>query len=144
MDIHDPRDATIAALRQELQRRTDENDDLRYLLTRQTFGPKDDDEKWMIATWKHKLTPAEAIILRLLHARTMVTREQIYEAMYALRVDREWPDPKIIDVWICKIRAKLPRKDFIQTVWGRGYKLNPTGKEWVGSLIEDGRIDAAA
>jgi two-component system, cell cycle response regulator CtrA len=37
------------------------------------------------------------------------------------------PELKIIDVFICKLRKKLANasygKDYIETVWGRGYML---------------------
>ena len=37
------------------------------------------------------------------------------------------PDQKIIDVFICKLRKKLMQasggKDYIETIWGRGYVL---------------------
>ena len=37
------------------------------------------------------------------------------------------PELKIIDVFICKLRRKLADasggKDYIETVWGRGYVL---------------------
>src|SRR5207237_330051 len=37
------------------------------------------------------------------------------------------PEIKIIDVFICKLRKKLAKassgKDYIETVWGRGYRL---------------------
>ena len=41
------------------------------------------------------------------------------------------PELKIIDVYICKLRKKLGEvsrgKDYIETVWGRGYMLrNPS------------------
>jgi two-component system cell cycle response regulator CtrA len=44
------------------------------------------------------------------------------------------PEVKIIDVFICKIRKKLetasPGEHFIETVWGRGYRLrNPQENE---------------
>lgn len=32
------------------------------------------------------------------------------------------PDKKVIDVYICRIRRLLGR-DFIETIWGRGYKI---------------------
>jgi two-component system cell cycle response regulator CtrA len=38
------------------------------------------------------------------------------------------PEIKIIDVFICKLRKKLASasngKDYIETVWGRGYVLH--------------------
>ncbi len=37
------------------------------------------------------------------------------------------PDQKIIDVFICKVRKKLASlsggKNYIETIWGRGYAL---------------------
>jgi two-component system cell cycle response regulator CtrA len=37
------------------------------------------------------------------------------------------PDIKIIDVFVCKLRKKLANasggKDYVETVWGRGYTL---------------------
>ncbi len=42
-----------------------------------------------------------------------------------VRIDE--PEVKIIDVFICKVRKKLTAatmgKDYIETVWGRGYVL---------------------
>ncbi len=42
-------------------------------------------------------------------------------------MDVEEPEPKIIDVYICKLRKKLANAsggmDYIETVWGRGYAL---------------------
>jgi Transcriptional regulatory protein, C terminal len=39
------------------------------------------------------------------------------------------PEIKIIDVFMCKLRRKLAAasngKDYIETVWGRGYVLRP-------------------
>jgi two-component system cell cycle response regulator CtrA len=42
------------------------------------------------------------------------------------------PEMKIIDVFICKLRKKLANasggKDYIETVWGRGYVRRETQK----------------
>ena len=39
---------------------------------------------------------------------------------------------KIIDVFICKLRKKLANasggKDYIETVWGRGYVMREQGR----------------
>jgi len=44
---------------------------------------------------------------------------------------------KIIDVFICKLRKKLDNasggKDYIETVWGRGYVMREQGQ--VAALI---------
>jgi two-component system, cell cycle response regulator CtrA len=43
------------------------------------------------------------------------------------------PEIKIIDVFICKLRKKLASasdgKDYIETVWGRGYVLREPSEE---------------
>ena len=52
------------------------------------------------------------------------------------------PDLKIIDVFICKLRKKLSRasanKNYIETVWGRGYVLKdpkPSQSEAVAMAV---------
>lgn len=52
-----------------------------------------------------------------------ITKESFLSALYD---DRDEPEIKIIDVFICKLRKKLTAKghpDYIDTVWGRGYVL---------------------
>src|SRR5262249_60589791 len=43
------------------------------------------------------------------------------------------PEPKIIDVFICKLRKKLVNasggKDYVETIWGRGYRLREPSDE---------------
>jgi len=42
------------------------------------------------------------------------------------------PDMKIIDVYMCKLRKKLAcasgGKDYIETIWGRGYVMREEGR----------------
>ncbi len=56
----------------------------------------------------------------------VMSKEMIIGQMYTDGVDDE-PDMKIIDVFVCRLRAKFtnvhPDADFIATVWGRGYRL---------------------
>jgi DNA-binding winged helix-turn-helix (wHTH) protein len=52
------------------------------------------------------------------------------------------PEIKIIDVFICKLRKKLANasngKDYIETVWGRGYVLRePSEDEARGNLPDN-------
>jgi two-component system, cell cycle response regulator CtrA len=43
------------------------------------------------------------------------------------------PELKIIDVFMCKLRKKLAKvlnaREYLETVWGCGYKLHEPGKE---------------
>jgi len=63
--------------------------------------------------------------LALQHGR-VITKESIYEAVYGM-LDNQ-PFDKVIDVYICKLRKKIEQatggKQYIETVYGRGYKLS--------------------
>jgi two-component system cell cycle response regulator CtrA len=79
------------------------------------------------------LTSKEYQILELLSLRkgTSVTKEMFLTNLYG---GMHEPEIKIIDVFICKLRKKLASvsfgKNYIETVWGRGYVLRqPTGEE---------------
>ena len=73
-----------------------------------------------------RLTAKEYDILELLSLRkgTTVTKEMFLNHLYD---GKDEPEPKIIDVFICKLRKKLANasegRNFIETVWGRGYVL---------------------
>ena len=78
------------------------------------------------------LTGKEYQISELLSLRkgTTLTKETFLDNLYG-GVDE--PDFKIIDVFICKLRKKLADasagKEYIQTVWGRGYALREPSKD---------------
>jgi two-component system cell cycle response regulator CtrA len=72
------------------------------------------------------LTGKEYQMLELLSLRkgTTVSKEMFLSNLYS---GMDEPEIKIIDVFICKLRKKLANassgKDYIETVWGRGYVL---------------------
>jgi two-component system cell cycle response regulator CtrA len=72
------------------------------------------------------LTSKEYQMLELLSLRkgTTLTKEMFLNHLYG---GMDEPELKIIDVFICKLRKKLASaaggKNFIETVWGRGYVL---------------------
>ena len=75
------------------------------------------------------LTTKEYQMLELLAMRqgTPITKDMFLGHLYG---GMDEPDQKIIDVFICKLRRKLLEasggKDYIETIWGRGYVLrNP-------------------
>jgi two-component system cell cycle response regulator CtrA len=71
-----------------------------------------------------RLTPSEHAAFAPLCGRDVVTKEAMYQAMYAMHDDGSLPDLKMVDVWVCKLRKKLkPFGIQILTVWGRGYSL---------------------
>jgi DNA-binding response OmpR family regulator len=72
------------------------------------------------------LTRKEYQMLELLSLRkgTTLTKETFLNHLYG---GMDEPELKIIDVFICKLRKKLANasngKNYIETVWGRGYVL---------------------
>ena len=73
-----------------------------------------------------RLSGKEYSILELLSLRlgVIVTKEMVLDHLYG---GRDEPELKIIDVFVCRLRKKLAQatdgKHYIETVWGRGYRL---------------------
>jgi len=80
------------------------------------------------------LTGKEYQMLELLSMRkgTTLTKEMFLNNLYG---GMDEPEIKIIDVFICKLRKKLANasngKDYIETVWGRGYVLREPSEDEV-------------
>jgi two-component system, cell cycle response regulator CtrA len=76
------------------------------------------------------LTGKEYQLLELLALRKgmTLTKEMFLSHLYG---GMDEPEMKIIDVFICKLRKKLANasggKDYIETVWGRGYVMREQG-----------------
>lgn len=73
-----------------------------------------------------QLTGREYLLLELLAMRVgqTLSQEVLLAGMYG---GMDEPEMKIIDVFVCKLRKKLKLAsgglNFIETVWGRGYRL---------------------
>ena len=71
-------------------------------------------------------------MLELLSLRkgTTLTKEMFLNHLYG---GMDEPELKIIDVFICKLRKKLANassgKNYIETVWGRGYNAAAASRE---------------
>ena len=78
------------------------------------------------------LTGKEYQMLELLSLRkgTALTKEMFLNHLYG---GMDEPEGKIIDVFMCKLRKKLASasngKDYIETVWGRGYVLRESTED---------------
>jgi two-component system cell cycle response regulator CtrA len=92
------------------------------------------------------LTSKEYAILELLAMRkgAVITKEMFLNHLYG---GMDEPELKIIDVFVCKLRRKLYEasegKNYIETVWGRGYMLREyedpmTSKLDVASIATEG------
>jgi two-component system cell cycle response regulator CtrA len=84
------------------------------------------------------LTGKEYQLLELLALRKgmTLTKEMFLNHLYG---GMDEPELKIIDVFICKLRKKLANasggKNYIETVWGRGYVLrHPTDQGVIAAL----------
>ena len=77
------------------------------------------------------LTGKEYQMLELLALRkgTTLTKEMFLSQLYGALDE---PEVKIIDVFVCKLRKKLASasggKNYIETVWGRGYVMREQGE----------------
>lgn len=75
-----------------------------------------------------KLTGKEDAVLRYL-ARHKGNQQTKFAILTDLYQGRDEPELNIVDVFVCKLRAKLRRatnQEIIKTVWGRGYVLDGT------------------
>ena len=74
-----------------------------------------------------RFTPLQMKLVRILldHMPSVAPKQAIYNALYGDREPIDWPEPKIIDVVICKTRKDLGRLGLVvETIWGRGYRLS--------------------
>lgn len=82
------------------------------------------------------LTGKECQMLELLSLRkgATLTKEMFLNHLYG---GMDEPEMKIIDVFMCKLRKKLASasngKDYIETVWGRGYFLREPNESTASS-----------
>lgn len=89
------------------------------------------------------LTYAEARFFGMLLKLPLVRRDAVMTELYGLRPDGEEPEPKIVDVFACKLRKKLkPYGVAINVQWGQGYFLTPASKAAAMAQLE--RWHAAA
>src|SRR6516165_9956553 len=78
------------------------------------------------------LTCKEYQMLELLSLRKgmTLTKEMFLNHLYG---GMDEPELKIIDVFMCKLRKKLVNasggKDYVETIWGRGYRLREPSDE---------------
>lgn len=80
-------------------------------------------------------TGSEYRVFAALMEREALSKDQILAISYADRLDADLPEPKIVDVFVCKIRKKLRPFDVeIRTIWGRGYSITAEMKAAVRAL----------
>jgi two-component system, cell cycle response regulator CtrA len=84
-------------------------------------------------------------LLAMLLKREVVTREGALLAIYS-GMPNTWdkePDPKIIDVFICKLRTRLKKYGIkVSCKWGLGYFMDGENKKKLRELIAQSRAEA--
>jgi DNA-binding response OmpR family regulator len=81
-----------------------------------------------------QLTPREADVLGILLKRQVMSQTQLFEAIWGGDSERE---TKIVEVVVCKLRAKLrPHGIAIRTEHGSGYYIPPDSKAAARALID--------
>jgi len=89
------------------------------------------------------LTGKEYGVLELLSLRkgTTLTKEMFLNHLYG---GMDEPEPKIIDVFVCKLRKKLIKvtggENYIETVWGRGYTLRDPAEEMAPLKVTEFKV----
>lgn len=79
------------------------------------------------------LTPRESRILACLLGKKHVSKEILYDFVYPL--DLDGPALKIVDVYVCKLRAKLKKYGIgVKTDWGVGYWMTEDDKAKANQL----------
>ncbi|ETO91797.1 MAG: transcriptional activator protein czcR [Candidatus Xenolissoclinum pacificiensis L6] len=117
----------------------------RHTFSRFTIGTMEIDFHMQVCKIKGKtvsLTNKEYSMLELLCLHgpgAIVSKEKFISHLYS---NNEPSEPKIIDVFACKLRSKIAKvnngRSYIETVWGRGYTLNenaqPIRSDKVGTI----------
>lgn len=84
-----------------------------------------------------QLTASERTVLATLMQRERATKDQLMSALYR-DMHRDEAEPKIVDVFICKLRKKLkPHGIDIQTLWGQGYFLDAANKKLIKGAVDE-------
>lgn len=119
-----PKD-TRSALQSEVANLRAALSDVQYLLAE--IGNKKIADYMNYLGANTRFTRHEAMIVNELARDGRVSKERLYFALYGSDVG-EAPMPKIIDVFICKLRKKLPHNVTVDTVWGHGYEMTATSR----------------
>ena len=73
--------------------------------------------------------PAAMLLHLLDHPGVVATKEQLYDCRFQPGADPDYePQMKVVDVHVCHLREALAARGYpraIDTVWGRGYRIEP-------------------
>jgi two-component system cell cycle response regulator CtrA len=91
------------------------------------------------------IEPRHAQIVGMLLSRDFVTRDGLYTVLYGDLPEKDWPNDKILDAQICKLRPRLvPFGIEINTKWGEGWSMTKADKAKVRAILHGGDGPAMA
>jgi hypothetical protein len=91
------------------------------------------------------LEPGVAQVMGMLLKRDFVTHDALYVVLYAARPECDWPDARIVDVQISRLRRALRRHGItIKTQWGEGWLMSAADKARVRAVMDSGDAYVAA
>src|SRR5258705_9865399 len=84
-------------------------------------------------------------VMGMLLKRDFVTHDALYVVLYAARPECDWPDARIVDVQISRLRRALRRHGItIKTQWGEGWLMSAADKARVRAVMDSGDAYVAA
>ena len=122
----------------KLQHRCEELEEL-LASTASTQGL--DQERAMKLQIRFGLTAIEGELLTLLTSRDELCKQFLFSVIWGMGGRRSGNDvsPKMLDVYICKIRKRLADKEapdgIIETIWGKGWRIAPQHRAWLEAQI---------
>jgi two-component system cell cycle response regulator CtrA len=88
------------------------------------------------------LTKQEAIVVATIVKYGRASKAAIYHALYGGMGEEETRDPKICDVFVCKIRKKFRREGIaIKTHWGFGWSMDVENATRLRALAREAHLD---
>lgn len=120
----------VLRLRAQVERLSHELEGARYELARMREAYADRAGSFM-TRWG--LTRGEALFLAVLVERGSISREGMDLALYG---DEPRGD-KVLDVWLCKVRAKVAAAE-IETIHGWGWTIAPASRAAIAAEIGEG------
>lgn len=82
------------------------------------------------------------VFLGMLYRRQFVTREGLYTVMYEGRPECDWPEPKVLDIHLCRLRKVLRTHGAtVVTKWGAGWHMPADSKAIIRERLEAHQIE---
>ena len=84
----------------------------------------------------YQIEPEMADVLALIFNRNFVSHQSMFTVLFGARPDCDQPDPRVMDVQICKLRRKLrPYGITIKTQWGQGWSMPVASKDRLRAML---------